>query len=220
MESIQHFIVTFLESFDLFIFAMFYTIGVTGCAFILALVLGLFFAFLKITNIKILVLISDFYVWIIRGTPLIVQIFVLFYGLTNIIVIPTYWAVTIALGVHVGGYLTEIIRGAIESIDRGQVEAGRSLGMSASLTMRRVILPQAFKRSVPAMGNQFIIALKDSSLASFIGMQELFGVANLEGSTNFDFMTYLLIVSVYYLFIVYVFTFFVRVLEKKLKVSG
>ncbi|RXT07880.1 amino acid ABC transporter permease [Ammoniphilus sp. CFH 90114] len=220
MEGISHFITTFIDSFDLFIVAMFWTIAVTVCAFSIALVFGLFFGFLKVSKIKPLMWISDFYVWIIRGTPLVVQIFVLFYGLTNIVLIPTFWAVTIGLAFHVGGYLTEIIRGSIESIDDGQMEAGRSLGMSASLTMRRIILPQAFRRAIPSLGNQFIIALKDSALASFIGMQELFGVANLEGSTNFDFMTYLLIVSVYYLFIVYVFTFFVKILEKRLKVSN
>jgi polar amino acid transport system permease protein len=219
LDAIHHFFETFIASFDLFIVAMYWTLAVTVCSFLIALVLGMFFGFLKITNIKILVWISDFYVWIVRGTPLIVQIFVLFYGLTKIILIPTFWAVTIGLAIHVGGYLSEIIRGSISSIDKGQQEAGRSLGMTASLTMRRIILPQAFRRSIPSLGNQFIITLKDSSLASFIGMQELFGVANLEGSTNFDFMTYLLVVAVYYLFIVYVLTVFVRILENKLSVS-
>ncbi|RDW19376.1 amino acid ABC transporter permease [Oceanobacillus chungangensis] len=219
MDSLYHFFETFIVSYDLFIAAMFLTVGITVCAFMFALVFGLFFAFLKLTKIRLLMWISDFYVWIIRGTPLIVQIFVLYYGLTNIILMPTFWAVTIALAFHVGGYLTEIIRGSINSIDKGQQEAGSSLGMSAALTMRRIILPQAFRRAIPSFGNQFIIALKDSSLASFIGMQELFGVANLEGSTNFDFMTYLLVVAVYYLFIVYVFTMLVRFLERKMSVS-
>lgn len=219
MDAIFHFFETFAISFDLFIVAMFWTVAVTVCAYLIAMVFGLFFGFLKLTNIKILVWITDLYIWIVRGTPLIVQIFVLFYGLTNIILIPTFWAVTIGLAFHVGGYLAEIFRGSVNSIDKGQTEAGRSLGMSAPLTMRRIILPQAFRRAIPSLGNQFIIALKDSSLASFIGMQELFGVANLEGSTNFDFMTYLLVVAVYYLFIVYVFTKFVNFLEKKLSVS-
>lgn len=218
MSSITHFFETFVGSFDLFIVGMYWTLAVTVCAFLIAFVLGLFFAFLKITNNRVLMWISDFYVWIVRGTPLVVQIFVLFYGLTKIILIPTFWAVTIGLAVHVGGYLSEIIRGSINSIDKGQHEAGRSLGMSAPLTMRRIILPQAFRHSVPSLGNQFIITLKDSSLASFIGMQELFGIANLEGSTHFDFMTYLLVVAVYYLFIVYVLSAIVKVIEKKLSV--
>jgi polar amino acid transport system permease protein len=219
LNAIYHFFDVFTKSFDLFIVALFWTVSVTVCSFLIALVFGLFFGFLKITKIKGLMWISDFYVWIIRGTPLIVQIFVLFYGLTKIILIPTFWAVTIGLAFHVGGYVSEIVRGSVESIDKGQLEAGRSLGMSASLTMRRIILPQAFRRAIPSLGNQFIIALKDSSLASFIGMQELFGVANLEGSTHFDFMTYLLVVAVYYLFIVYLFTVFVKIIEKKLSVS-
>lgn len=219
MDSIYHFVETFIESFDLFIVAMFWTISVTVCSFVIALIVGLFFGFIKVTEIKGLTWIADFYVWLIRGTPLIVQIFVLYYGLTNFILLPTFWAVTIGLAFHIGGYLTEIIRGTIESIDKEQGEAGRSLGMSYAMTMRRIILPQAFRRAIPSMGNQFIITLKDSSLASFIGMQELFGVANLEGSTNFDYMTYLFVVSVYYLFIVYIFTFFVNILERKLSIS-
>ena len=109
MNSIHHFFETFITSFDLFIVGMYWTLAVTVCAFLIALVLGMFFGFLKITNIKILVWISDFYVWIVRGTPLIVQIFVLFYGLTKIILIPTFWAVTIGLVVYVRGYLYEII---------------------------------------------------------------------------------------------------------------
>lgn len=219
MGSILHFLDVLIGTFDLFIKALVLTVEISVLAFAIGLVFGLFFAFLKVTKIKPLVWIADFYVWIVRGTPLVVQIFILFYGLTSLILIPNFLAVTIGLAFHLGAYLTEIIRGAIESIDKGQMEAGKSLGMSPWLTMRRIILPQAFRRAIPSLGNQFIIGLKDSSLASFIGMQELFGVAKLEGSVHFDFMTYLLVVGVYYLIIVYIFTLIVNVVERKMAVS-
>lgn len=181
--------------------------------------IGLFFAVLKISNIRILEWIADAYIWIVRGTPLIVQIFILFYGLTDILLIPMFWAGVAGLAFHSGAYIAEIIRGAIQSIEKGQREAGRSLGMSTSLTMRRIILPQAFRRAVPSLGNQFIIGIKDSSLVSFIGMQDLFGVASTMGSNSFDYLSYFFTVAVYYLFIVLVLTVLVNRIEKRLAVS-
>jgi len=152
----------------------------------------------------------------VRGTPLIVQIFILYFGLTNLVRIPAFWAASLALAVHNGAYIAEIFRGAIQSIDRGQMEAGLSLGMTPTLAYRRVILPQAGLRALPPLGNQFIIALKDSSLAAFISMNELFNVATTQGSNDFDQMTYLLVVAVYYLVLVLVLSLAVQRLERRL----
>jgi polar amino acid transport system permease protein len=168
--------------------------------------------------VKILELIADLYIFVVRGTPLIVQIFIFYFGLTSL-QISGFWSVVLGLAFHNGAYIAEIFRGAIQSIDKGQTEAGRSLGMSLGLTMRRVILPQAFRRALPPLGNQFIIALKDSSLASFIGMYELFSVATTLGSQNFDSMTYLLIVAVYYLVLVLFFSIIVNTIEKRMSIS-
>ncbi|WP_147629078.1 amino acid ABC transporter permease [Oceanobacillus massiliensis] len=195
------------------------TLKLSVVSLLIAIVIGLFFALLKISNIKILEWIADIYIWIVRGTPLIVQIFILYYGLTDIFLVPMFWAGAIGLAFHSGAYIAEIIRGAIQSIDNGQREAGLSLGMNKGLTMKRIILPQAFRRAVPSLGNQFIIGIKDSSLVSFIGMQDLFGVASTMGSNSFDYLPYYVTVAVYYLLIVLLLTFIVNLTEKRLAVS-
>ncbi|MFD1039544.1 amino acid ABC transporter permease [Virgibacillus byunsanensis] len=219
MDAVLHFFDVFINSMDVFMDGLWITFKLSVASLLIAFVIGLFFAILKISNIKILEWIADAYIWIVRGTPLIVQIFVLYYGLTDILLIPMFWAGAAGLAFHSGAYIAEIIRGAIQSIDKGQTEAGRSLGMSKGLTMRRIILPQAFRRAIPSLGNQFIIGIKDSSLVSFIGMQELFGVASSQGANSFDYLPYYLTVAVYYLFIVLVLTLIVNKIEKKLAES-
>ncbi len=214
----MHFLNAFADTYDIFLRGMKLTFELTVISVFIAIFIGLFFAFLKISKIKPLEILADLYIFIVRGTPLVVQIFVIYYGLTSLN-ISSFWSVVIGLAFHNGAYIAEIFRGAIQSIDKGQMEAGRSLGMSRGLTMRRVVLPQAFRRALPPLGNQFIIALKDSSLASFIGMYELFSVATTLGSNNFDYMTYLLIVAVYYLVLVFVFSMAVKVAERKMSVG-
>lgn len=219
MSSILHFFDVFISSYDVFLDGLWITFKLSVASLLIAFIIGLFFAILKISNIKILEWIADAYIWIVRGTPLIVQIFILFYGLTDILLIPMFWAGVAGLAFHSGAYIAEIIRGAIQSIDKGQREAGRSLGMSTGLTMRRIILPQAFRRAVPSLGNQFIIGIKDSSLVSFIGMQDLFGVASTMGANSFDYLPYYVTVAIYYLFIVLILTVAVNKIEKKLAES-
>ncbi len=199
--------------------AMFLTLKLTVVSVLVGIVIGLFFALLKISRVKVLGFISDAYVYLVRGTPLIVQIFILYFGISGIFLLPDFWAASLALAFHNGAYIAEIFRGSIQAVDNGQMEAGRSLGMGKWLTMRRIILPQAFRRALPPLGNQFIIGLKDSSLAAFISMNELFNVATTLGSNNFDEMTYLLIVAVYYLILVALLTFIVNRFEKRLAVS-
>ncbi|WP_419720201.1 amino acid ABC transporter permease [Oceanobacillus massiliensis] len=219
MENLLHFIEVFTGSFNVFMEGLWITLKLSVISLLIAIVIGLFFALLKISNIKILEWIADIYIWIVRGTPLIVQIFILYYGLTDIFLVPMFWAGAIGLAFHSGAYIAEIIRGAIQSIDNGQREAGLSLGMNKGLTMKRIILPQAFRRAVPSLGNQFIIGIKDSSLVSFIGMQDLFGVASTMGSNSFDYLPYYVTVAVYYLLIVLLLTFIVNLTEKRLAVS-
>ncbi|MTH53482.1 ABC transporter permease subunit [Bacillus mangrovi] len=219
MPSFSHFIQVFGSTYDVFLKAMLLTLQLTVVSILIGIVIGLFFALLKISNIKVLGIISDAYIYLVRGTPLIVQIFILYFGISGIFLLPDFWAASLALAFHNGAYIAEIFRGTIQSIDKGQMEAGRSLGMSRSLAMRRIVLPQAFRRALPPLGNQFIIGLKDSSLAAFISMNELFNVATTLGSNNFDEMTYLLIVAVYYLILVGILTLIVSAIERKLAVS-
>ncbi len=213
-----HFFQTLYDTKGVFLDAMWLTLELTVVALIIGIIVGLFFALLKLTKNKLLCLISDAYVYLIRGTPLIVQIFILYFGISKIFLIPDFWAASLALALHNGAYIAEIFRGAILGVDAGQTEAGRSLGMSKALTMRRIILPQAFRSALPPLGNQFIIALKDSSLAAFISMDELFNVSTTLGSNNFDEMTYLLIVAVYYLILVAILTIAVNFMEKRMSV--
>ncbi len=219
IDSVSHFWSAFTSSYDLFLEGLWLTLKLSAASLLIAFVIGLFFAILKISKFKPLEWIADAYIWIIRGTPLIVQIFVLYYGLVEFIIIPPFWAGVIGLAIHSGAYIAEIIRGAIQSIDKGQMEAGSSLGMTKFQTMRRIILPQAFRRAVPSLGNQFIIGIKDSSLVSFIGAQELFGVSSSLGSNSFDFLTFYIVVAVYYLVIVLVLTAVVNVIEKRMAKS-
>lgn len=219
MPSFSHFFSTLSGSSGLFFDAMLLTLKLTVVSIIFGIIIGLFFALLKISKFKFLGYISDAYVYLVRGTPLIVQIFILYFGISGIFLIPDFWAAALALAFHNGAYIAEIFRGTIQGVDKGQMEAGRSLGMSKGLAMRRIILPQAFRRALPPLGNQFIIGLKDSSLAAFISMNELFNVATTLGSNNFDEMTYLLIVAVYYLILVAILTIVVNMFEKRLAVS-
>jgi polar amino acid transport system permease protein len=219
LPSIPHVLNILGSSKGVFLNAMLLTFELTIVSILIGIVFGLVFALLKLSNVKILGYISDIYVYLVRGTPLIVQIFILYFGLSGIFLIPDFWAAALALAFHNGAYIAEIFRGTIQSIDKGQMEAGRSLGMTKGLTMRRIILPQAFRRALPPLGNQFIIGLKDSSLAAFISMNELFNVATTLGSNNFDEMTYLIIVAIYYLILVAILTIVVKVLETRLTVS-
>lgn len=219
MSALMDFFEIFINSSDVFVKGLWITLRLSVVSLFIAIFIGLFFALLKISGIKVLGWIADAYIWIVRGTPLIAQIFILFYGLSGLFLIPMFWAAAVALAFHSGAYIAEIIRGAIQSIDKGQREAARSLGMTKKMSMRRIVLPQAFRRAVPSLGNQFIIGIKDSSLASFIGVQELFGVSNSLGSVTFDYLPHYIAVAIYYLFIVLVLTLLVNKLEKKLAVS-
>ncbi|ELK47159.1 polar amino acid ABC transporter permease [Halobacillus sp. BAB-2008] len=208
-----------LESRGMFFEAAQMTLALTAVSIFIAVFIGLLFAFMKISGVKVLEWIANIYIYIVRGTPLIVQIFVFYYGLTEIWMISGFWSVALGLAFHNGAYIAEIFRGAIQSIGKGQTEAGRSLGMSGVLTMRRIILPQALRRALPPLGNQFIIGLKDSSLAAFIGVSEIFAVATTEGANTFDYMTWLLVSAVWYLILVFILTMLVSLIEKKLAVS-
>lgn len=215
-NAVVHFVSVLVDSRDLFLRGALRTVQLTVVAILFGCVIGLLFAFARLSGMRPLEWLANAYIYLVRGTPLIVQIFVLYFGLTDIVRISGFWAASIALAFHNGAYIAEIFRGAIVSIDRGQLEAGRSLGMSAALAYRRIVLPQAALRALPALGNQFIIGLKDSSLAAFISINELFNVATTQGANYFDQMTYLLVVAVYYLVLVLALTTVVQRVESRL----
>lgn len=150
------------------------TIQLTAISVFFGIILGTFTGIARISKGPTRYLAAA-YIDVIRGTPLLVQTFIVFYGLPSLIhrPIPAYFAAVLALSVNSGAYVGEIVRSGIQSIDRGQWEAASSLGLSGYQTMRYIILPQAFRRILPPLGNEFIALLKDSSLVSVIALEEL-----------------------------------------------
>ncbi|WP_097459128.1 amino acid ABC transporter permease [Mangrovitalea sediminis] len=213
MTSFLH---DFIATFPSFLEAAWMTLKLTGVSLFLAMIIGLVFAMMKVSRFKLLHTLYGGYVSLIRGTPLIVQIMWLYFGITQFVVLTAFWAGTLALAIHSGAYIAEIFRGSIQSVDRGQMEAAESLGMVRSLAMRRIILPQAFKRAIPPLGNQFIIGLKDSSLVAFIGITEIFSLSMNHAAVTFKQLEFYSIAGLYYLFMVMVFTFLLNRLEKRL----
>ncbi|KAB1443547.1 amino acid ABC transporter permease [Pseudodesulfovibrio senegalensis] len=205
--------------FPYFLPAAWMTLKVSALGIFLGMVLGLGTAFLRISTRRIFNLPARAYIYIIRGTPLLLQLLFIYFGLRSLAGFSAITSAVLALGVHNGAYIAEIFRGAIVSIADGQMEAARSLGMTYPRTMIRIILPQAFKRAIPSLGNQFIIALKDSSLASTITINELLLKSQQLASSNFMMMEMLFIAALFYLFYTAIFSGLFHKIEKKLDVS-
>ncbi|MFE5672865.1 amino acid ABC transporter permease [Agromyces sp. NPDC056523] len=165
------------------------TIPLALASFALGLVIALAVALMRLSKNRVVSNIARFYVSVIRGTPLLVQLFVIFYGMPSIGLTIDPWPSAIAaFSLNVGGYAAEIIRAAILSVPKGQWEAGYTIGMSSATTLRRVILPQAARVSVPPLSNTFISLVKDTSLASLILVTELFRVAQQIAAFSSEFM--------------------------------
>jgi len=183
-------------------------------------VLGVFTALGRLSRWRIPVarLVAGIYIWLFRGTPLLVQIVFVYYAvpqITNYRLNPNeFVAAFIALALNEGAYMAEIVRAGITSVDSGQTEAAQSLGMPGWLTMRRIVLPQAIRFIIPPTGNEFISMLKNTSLAYVISTQELFFGGNEIGTSNFRYFEPFTIISIYYLAMTTVATFFQSWLEK------
>lgn len=193
------------------------TIPLSLASFAIGLVIALFMALLRLSPNVVLSGIARFYISIIRGTPLLVQLFVIFYGLPAVgLTIEPFPAAVIAFSLNVGGYAAEVIRAAILSVPRGQWEAAHTVGLSPAKTLTRIILPQAARVSVPPLSNTFISLVKDSSLASLILVSELFRQAQNIAAFSYEFMAvYLEAALIYWLFCL-VLSFGQNALEKRL----
>lgn len=164
-----------IRSFPLLLMGAGVTIQITLLSVSFGLLIGMFVGIARLSKVWAIKALAAVYVDFIRGTPLLVQIFIIYFALPLVLgqrIDPFIAAIT-ACSVNSGAYVAEIFRAGIQSIDKGQMEAGRSLGMTWGQTMRFVILPQAFKRIIPPLGNEFIAMMKDSSLVSVIGFEEL-----------------------------------------------
>ncbi len=165
--------------------------------------------------------ICSFYVGLFRGTPMVVQLLVCYYVLLPILGVKmTGIEVSILVfGLNSGAYISEIMRGGIMSVDHGQMEAGRAVGLSFSATMMKIVIPQAVKNILPTLGNEFIALIKETSVVSFVGAADLYVAFNYIGSNSYEFMVPYLVMAVIYIVIVMLISLAVKIMERSLRKS-
>ena len=210
-----------VNSFPLLLEGALVTIKITALSVGFGLMIGLVASIARMSKLWLVKMLASLYVDFIRGTPLLVQIFIIYFALpmiTGVRVDPLVAAIT-ACSINSGAYVAEIFRAGIESIDKGQMEAGRSLGMTWGQTMYYIIVPQAFKRVIPPLGNEFIAMLKDSSLVSVIGFEELTRRGQLIIARTYGSLEIWLSVAVIYLAMTFVISRFVAYLERRYKMD-
>lgn len=193
-----------------------FTVPLTILSFTFGLVLAFVTALARMSNLKFLSLSAKFYVWIIRGTPLIVQLFIIFFGLPSMgITLNAFISAIIGFTLSVGAYSSEIIRSAIGSISKGQWEAAQALGMSKTQSMIYIILPQAVRVAIPPLANSFISLLKDTSLAAAITVSEMFQISQQITARTYEPLLLYIEVAIIYLIFSSVLSIFQSRMEKK-----
>lgn len=198
-----------------------FTVPLAVISFILGLCLAFFVAMARISKSKVLQNLAGFYVWIIRGTPLLVQLFILFYGLPSVgITLNAFVSAIIGFTISVGAYSSETLRAAILSIPKGQWEASQALGMSRLSTLQKVILPQALRVAIPTLANSFISLVKDTSLAAAITYTEMFQVAQQITARTYEPLWMYIEAAVIYLMFCSVLTWLQSKLERIYGKSG
>ena len=165
------------------------------------------------------IFICNLYLTIIRGTPVVVQLLIIYFVIFGSVRIDKVFVAIIAFGINSGAYVAEIVRSGIMSIDRGQFEASRSIGFDYKRTMLYIIVPQAFKNILPALGNEFIVLVKETSVAGYVALQDLTYVGNLIRSRTYEAFFPLITVAVIYLIIVLILSFLLKKLERRLRNS-
>ncbi|MGN0395131.1 MAG: amino acid ABC transporter permease [Coprococcus sp.] len=210
---------------DMLLGALGKTLLLALCGLFFACILGLIFGIMSVVKSRVCNIIAQIFVDIIRGVPMIVLAFFVYFGIPYLfntviggfsITLTALQAGTICLALNCGAYMSEIIRAGIESVDKGQMEAARSLGLSYFVSMRRVVLPQAIRTMIPSIINQFIITLKDTSILSVIGFPELVNTAkNVQAATFMSFQTWS-IVGIMYLIVITILSRCAKVVERRL----
>ena len=204
------------------------TLLIAFFAVLLGIVIGVLIAIIRstydITGSRSLLLrignaISKLYLTVIRGTPVLLQLLIIYFVIFGSVRISKLFTASVAFGINSGAYVAEIFRSGIMSVDKGQFEAGRSLGFNYAQTMRHIIIPQAFKNVLPALGNEFIVLVKETSIAGYIALQELTKGADIIRSQTYDPFPPLLAAGLIYLIIVMTFTGLVGRLERRLRNS-
>ena len=200
------------------------TIIITFFAVLLGVFLGFLIAIVRSTHdktgkLKILNVICRVYLTVIRGTPTVIQLLIMNFVVFGSVSVNEILVGSLAVGINSGAYVAEIVRSGIMSIDQGQTEAGRSLGLNFTQTMRLIIIPQAFKNVLPALVNEFIVLIKETSIIGYIGMMDLTKGAMLIQSRTYNAFMPLLAAAAIYLIVVMVLTFFMNKLERRLRTS-
>ena len=196
------------------------TLKISFFAAILTFIIGTIVAFMKLSSYQFLKDIATVYITIVRGTPLLVQIFLFYFIVANIFELDRFIAGVLALGIFFGAYMAEVLRGAIQSIDKGQLEAANSLGISKFQAMRYIILPQAFKRALPTLVGEMIALVKDSSLVSVISITDLTKVGKEIVANTFSTFETWIVIALVYLSITSVLSFIGHRLEKRMAAKG
>ena len=200
------------------------TLQITLCAVIVGIVLGFLVGMVRATHdrtgkMKILNAICQIYLTVIRGTPVVVQLMLIYYGIFASATVNKVAVAVMAFGINSGAYVAEIFRSGIMSIDNGQFEAGRSLGFNYRQTMIYIVMPQAFKNVLPALGNEFISLLKETSVSGYIALQDLTKGGDIIRSRTYDAFMPLIAVALIYLIVVLIFSTLVSLLERRLRNS-
>jgi len=214
-----------ITSFPKLLSATLITLKLLSASLFFGLLLGLFFAILRLNKSKLIRGFAYGYSYVFRGTPLLVQIFIIYFGLGQIEYLRTtflwvilkepYWCAIIAFSLNTGAYTSEILRSAFETIKPGIVEAGRSLGLNKMLIFTKIQIPIAIKQSLPAYGNEIILMLKGTSLASTVTLMDITGVAKFIISTTFRPIEVFIVAGSIYLFITFLIHNLIKYLEKK-----
>ena len=202
------------------------TLLIAVCGLIIGILIGTIIATVRVLPKykllpRVLNGICSFYVALFRGTPMVVQLLVFYYVLLPII----GWNISgvqvsmLVFGLNSGAYISEIMRSGIQSVDPGQMEAGRAVGLSFGASMTKIVIPQAVKNIIPTLGNEFISLIKETSVVSFVGAADLYVAFNYIGTNNYEFMVPYLAMALIYIAIVLVITLLIKILERSLKKS-
>lgn len=209
----------------LFMNGLLVTLMIAGIAVALGVVIGSIVAIAKVNahqnrHLKWLEVICDIYITVIRGTPMVVQLLIMYFIIfASASSDAAPYVAALAFGINSGAYVAEIVRAGIQSVERGQAEAGRSLGLSSGMTMREIVLPQAIKNILPALGNEFIVLFKETAIVGMVAVSDLTFAANLIRSRNFSALVPLLFIALIYLVIVLVISWALKKMEQRLAQS-
>ena len=218
MFSFEAFWQIFMTKLPVFMEGVGVTVQLALYTAVFGSLVGVVVALMRLSRIRPLRWLSGVYIEFLRGTPLLVQVLIIYYGLPQLgIRLPRMTAGTVALVINSAAYMAEIVRSGIQAIDAGQSEASRSLGMTSAQTMLYIILPQAIKNILPAVGNEFVVIIKESSILYTIGIYELTYQANKLASTNFRYLETLMISALVYFVLTFTTSRLLGLLERRMR---